>query len=661
MAAVAADDEATAEEAIRLIEVEYDELPAVFDPEEAILPGAPLLHEDIPQNIPLRYRFEKGDVEKAFKEANVVVEDRFQSQRVHQCYMESYDCLASWDDQGRLTIWCGSMHLSGTRLTLAALLGLPVSKVRVVQPRIGGTFGSKIHMNSIYPVSALMSRMTGRPVKMAYSREEEYFASRPRFLGVYEAKTGARKDGTILGRELRYVYNCGAYVDRSNVVLLVSCHRSDNLYRIPALRTDAFLVFTNASPVGAYRGFGNAQISLAWESQLDMIAEKIGMDPAELRLRNATQPGDKTIHGWKITSCGLSESIERCVELSGWKEKRREEGHGRGIGMACTIHENDDRHAVGFAGSRARVEIWEDGKVVLLSGEGDYGQGRHTVFSQMVAETLGVPVTDVRSVNPDTDLTDYALGPWGSRITLSGGVAAQRAAADARTKVLLVASDLLDADPGDLTIAGGRIFVKEMPERSVTMAQVATESLYRRNGGLIVGVGLEEPDTVKMDVMAETNPCSTYSFATQTAEVEVNRETGQVKVLRVVSGNDVGTPLNPAFMKGQVEGSILQGLGFSVSEEMIFKEGNLVNPSFMASGTPNATDMPDTEIFFTDTYDPYGPFGAKGGAELGSPPTAAAIGNAIYNAVGVRIKELPFTPEKLLKALAEKAAKEKSS
>ncbi|HME46166.1 MAG TPA: xanthine dehydrogenase family protein molybdopterin-binding subunit [Syntrophorhabdales bacterium] len=658
VAAVAADDERTAEEALQRIEVEYAELPAVFDPEEAILPGAPQLHNDITNNIPLRLQFQKGDVEKAFKEADVIVEDRFSSQRVHQCYMESYDCLANWDDQGRLTLWVGSMHLSGVRLTIASLLGLHVSKVRVVQPSIGGAFGSKIHMNSIFPASAILSRMTRRPVKFVYSREEEYLASRPRFSGFYKARTAARSDGTILGRELKYVYNCGAYVDRSQMVLLVSCHRSDNLYRIPALKTDAFLVFTNASPVGAYRGFGNGQISLTWELQLDMIAEKIGMDPADVRLKNATQPGDTTVHGWKITSCGLEESIKRCVALSDWKEKRQQQAASRGLGMACTIHENDDRHAPGFAGSKARVEIWEDGKVVIRSGEGDYGQGRHTTFVQIVSETLGVSAKDISSCNPDTDITPYALGPWGSRVMLSGGIAVQRAAADARQKILAVAAGLLESRPEDLDIAEGKIFLRSAPNYFVTIADAAKESLYRRNGGLIIGEGTEEPNTDKMDVHRSTNPCSTYSFATQVVEVEVNRETGQVNILKVTAGNDVGTPLNPASITGQVEGSILQGLGYGISEEMLFKDGNMVNPSFVTSGTPNAYDMPETKIFFTDTFDPYGPFGAKGGAELGSPPTPAAIANAVYNAVGVRIKDLPLTPEKILAALAEKAKKE---
>ncbi len=654
VAAVAAEDEATAEEAVRRIEVEYEELPAVFDPEQAILEGAPQLHQQYPHNIPWRYTFEKGDIDKAFAAADVVVEDRFATQRVHQSYLEPYACVATWDDQGRLTVWAPSMNLSGIRLTLASVLGLPISQVRVKQAAIGGTFGSKIHMNSIYSVSAILSRRTGRPLKFVYDREEEYLASRPRFAGVFEAKTAARSDGTLLGRQLRYVFDCGAYIDRAHMILEVSCHRSDNLYRIPAVKTDAFLVFTNASPVGAYRGYGNGQISMVWESQLDMIAEKIGMDAAELRLKNAVHSGDTTIHGWKITSCGLSESIDRCVELSDWKAKRARGGSGRGIGMACTVHENDDRHAPGFAGSKARVEVWEDGHVVVLSGEGDYGQGRHTVFIQIVAETLGVPISQVRACNPDTDVTPYSLGPWGSRITLSGGLAVQFAAADARHKILAIASDMLKADAGQLDIKDGKVFVSGAPERCVTIADVAKESLYKRNGGLIVGEGTEDPNTVPMNPLGIANPCSTYSFATEAIEVEVNEQTGQVKVLNIFSGNDVGTPLNPPAITGQVEGCILQGLGFALTEHMVFKDGHLVNPSFMSAGTPNVYDMPPTKVFFTDTPDPYGPFGAKGGAELGSPPVPAAIANAIYNAVGVRIKSLPISPEKILHALAEK-------
>jgi CO/xanthine dehydrogenase Mo-binding subunit len=651
VAAVAAIDEETAEEALQLIEVEYEEIPAVFDPEEATLPGTPQIHEDSVNNIPFRLQFQKGDVGRAFAEADLIVEDHFRTQRVHQSYLEPWACVASWDDQGRLNLWTGSQNSSGIRLMLAKVLELPVSRVRIIQPYIGGAFGSKSVLNSIFPASAILSRLTGRPVKMVYGREEEYFASRPRFSGVFNAKTAVKKDGKILGRELKFIFDCGAYMDIAPANLTVCCHRAENLYRIPAAKYDAFLTYTNKSPTGAYSGYGNPQLTFVWESQMDIIAEKLGIDPAELRLKNAIRSGDTTLHGYKITSCGLSESIEQCVRLSHWKEKREKKLQGRGIGMACVMHHVDDRHSNGFAGSKAIIEIWEDGKVVILSGEGEYGQGVHTVFAQIVAEVLGVSLDDILVRNIDTDVSPYALGPWGLRVTMSGGIAVQRAAIDAKEKLLRLAGELLETDPKDLELREGKIFVQGSPDRFLTIAEVAKEGLYRKEGGLIRGYGLEEPNTGKMDPLKQTNPCSTYCFGTQVIEVEVNRETGQVKILNVTSGNDVGTPLNPPAMEGQVEGAILQGIGFSLSEEMIYSNGHLLNPSLMTSKVPNIFDMPEEEIFFTKTYDPYGPFGAKGGASLAQSTAAAAIANAIYDAVGVRIKELPITPEKVLSAL----------
>ena len=651
VAAVAAVDEETAEEALQLIEVEYEAMPAVFDPEEATLPGAPRIHENLVNNIPFRLQFQKGDIERAFAEADYIVEDHFRTQRVHQSYLEPWACVASWDDQGRLTLWTGSQNSSGVRLMLAEVLELSISRVRIIQPYIGGAFGSKSVFNSIFPASAILSRLTGRPVKMVYGREEEYFASRPRFSGVFSAKTAVKKDGKILGRELRFIFDCGAYMDIAPANLAVCCHRAENLYRIPAAKYDAFLTYTNKSPTGAYSGYGNPQLTFVWESQMDRVAEKLGIDPAELRLKNATQSGDTTLHGYRITSCGFSESIEESIRRSHWKEKRKRKVQGRGIGMACVMHHVDDRHSDGFAGSKAIIEVWEDGKVVVLSGEGEYGQGTHTVFAQIASEILRVPPCDVRVMNPDTDITPYALGPWGLRVTMSGGIAVQRAATDAKGKLLKLAGELLEAEPEALRLAEGKIFVHGSPERFLTIAEVAKESLYRKEGGLIRGFGVEEPDTVKMDPLKQTNPCSTYCFGTQVVEVEVNRETGQVKILNVTSGNDVGTPLNPPAMEGQVEGAILQGIGFSLSEEIIYRNGHLLNPSLMASKSPNVFDMPEEEVFFTKTYDPYGPFGAKGGASLSQSTAAAAIANAIYDAIGVRFKELPITPEKIQSAL----------
>lgn len=653
VAAVAAVDLDTAAEAIDLIEVEYEELPVVLDAEEAMQEGSAQLHDDVPHNIAYDLFVEKGNVDAAFADADVIVEGRYYAQRAHQSYLEPAGCVARWEGD-KLTVWAGSMYNSGLRLMLARVLNMPLSKVRFVQPYTGGSFGSKVTLQSIYPVAAQLAKISGRPVKVVNNREEEYFATRPRVAVVLYVKTAAKRDGTLLAREVRMINDGGAYCEMAPAMLLVMSHRSDNLYRIPNIRTDAKLVYTNKSAIGAYRGYGNPQCSFAYESQLDIIAEKIGIDPAQLRLKNASREGDTSVHGWEFKSCGLVESIEKVVERSQWKDKQGKRNGKRGVGIACTIHEGDDRHATGFAGSNAFVEIEEDGRIIVRSGEGDYGQGSHTAFAQIAAEVLGVTIDKVDVRFPDTDSTPYALGPWGSRVTIGGGNAVRLAALDARRQLLAAAGDLLGVKQDTLGIEDGTILALEEPTKSVAIGEVSKYALYRKNGSLILGKGTEEPPTSKMDPTKQSNPCSAYSFAAQVAEVEVDTDTGKVEILKLYTGNDVGTPLNPMNAEAQVEGCALQGIGYGLFEEMKFnKEGHLMTPGYLAAGIPNAFDMPPIEVHFANTLDPFGPFGAKGVAELGAPPAAAAIANAIYDAVGIRLNELPITPEKILRALEQ--------
>ncbi len=657
IAAVAAVDEDTAEEALDLIKVELEELPAVFDADAALVPGAPLVHDDAPGNIVKAYDIHKGDVDRAFADAFKVYEHRFATQRVHQSYLEPYGCVVHWDPFGKVTAWIGSMNNSGIRLMLADALDLPVTKVRVIQPWVGGSFGSKVTLCNIYPIAAYLSKKAGsKPVRIIYTREEEFYASRPRVSCVIHVKTGVTRDGCLLARQVRLINDAGAYSEMAPAMLEVMCHRSDSVYRIPNVRIDAKLVYTNKSSIGAYRGYGNPQMTFAYESQFDVIADDLGIDPAEFRLKNATRPGDVTTHGWQITSCGLPDAIETVRDRSKWAEKR---GKGRdvarGVGMACTIHEGDDRHYLGFTGSNASVEIHEDGRVVVISGEGEYGQGFQTIAAQIAAEVLGVPLESVDVTFPDTDRTPYALGPWGSRLTISGGNAVRMAAEDARKQLFEVAAEKLEARVEDLESSGGRIFVKGSIERSIAVAEAASAALYRWGGKLILGRGTEEPNTTCMDPDAQSNPCSAYSFAAQVAEVEVDRKTGQVKLLGLYTSNDGGNILNTTLAEGQVVGCALQGIGYACTENMMFIDGAQPNPSFLQSGVPNALDVPPIDVHFTDTDDPYGPFGAKGLSELGAPPVAAAVANAIYDAVGVRLTNLPLAPEKVVRVLRQKS------
>jgi CO/xanthine dehydrogenase Mo-binding subunit len=674
VAAVAAVDEATAEEALRAIRVEYEPLPAVFDFETALADGAPQVHDDAPGNIAGVIAFHKGDVDAAFAEPGaVVVEGDFTTQRVHQCYMEPVACLMEWSADGRLTAFIGSMNTSGLRLMLANALRLPVSSVRVVQPPVGGSFGSKVTCQGMFPATAWLARVTGRPVRTVNTREEEYFATRPRVSNSIWIRQACRRDGTLLARDVRLRNDIGAYCEMAPAMLEVMSHRSDSLYRLPAVRADARMVYTNKSPIGAYRGFGNPQMTFAIEAQLDQMAAEIGMDPLEFRLRNASREGDVSVHGWELKSCGYPQALEIVRERSEWARKRLERRPYRGVGCAGTIHEGDDRHATGFAGSHATLEIFEDGHVVVTSGEGEFGQGAHTTFVQIVAEVLTVPMADVGVRFPDTDISAYALGPWGSRITISGGNAVKFAAEAARDRLREEAALLWDVGVERITLRGGRLFEEAQPgaggdhggdygpddrpaRRSATVAEVATFALYRMDGGAIRTVGLEEPPTTMMNPEIQTNPCSAYSFAAQVVEVQVDPLTGRVDVEGVWTANDCGTVLNPLMADAQVEASVLQGIGFTLSEHMEYRRGHLRQAGFLGTGTPNAFDMPPVDVQYTDTCDWYGPYGAKGVAELGQPPVPAAIAAAIEDAIGVRFTALPITPEDVVRALEQRSS-----
>ena len=655
IAAVAAIDEDIAEEAVRLIKVEYELLPAVFSVNEAIADGAPQLHEDAPHNVGNRLFINKGDVDQAFAECDVIVEGNFTTQRVHQCYTEPVSCLADWGNSDKLTVWIGSMNTSGLRMMMAKAFDMPISKVRVIQPNVGGSFGSKVTLQGLFPATAWLAKITGRPVRTTINREEEYFATRPRVNCNIWVKTGAKKDGTLMAREMKFLNDIGAYCEMAPAMLEVMSHRSDSLYRIPNIRTDGKIVYTNKSPVGAYRGYGNPQMTFAYENQLDMIAEKLGMDPVELRFKNASREGDVTVHGWELNSCGLPEAIKTVAERSRWSEKKANKSPYRGLGMGCTIHEGDDRHATGFAGSEAMLDILEDGRAIVTSGEGEFGQGAHITFAQMACEVLGLEIEDIEVRFPDTDISAYALGPWGSRITISGGNAVKFAAEDARRKLINEAALMWQVPVEAVDMAGGKFFLKDDADFKATIAQVATFALYRLDGGLIRGLGKEEPPTTMMDPTIQSNPCSAYSFAAQVLEIEVNPQTGQVKVENVWTANDCGTVLNPLMAESQVEASVLQGIGFTLSEHMNYGDnGHLHQVGFLATGTPNVYDMPPVEVKYTNTYDPYGPYGAKGVAELGQPPIPGALANAIYDAIGIRFTELPITPDKILQALKHK-------
>lgn len=655
VAALAAVSEEVAEEALELIKVEYQELPAYFDPREAVAPGAERIH-DANGNIAAAFDIVRGDPEKAFSQAEQVFEDSYSTHMQHQGYLEPMACLADVDASGKLAVWVASMDPSGVRLSLAKVLGMPESKIRVIQAYVGGAFGGKITMLPIYPIAALLAMRSGRPVKIVYTREEDFIATLPRISVSIELRTGWKKDGTWLAKQVKIVADNGAYLDRGPRIVAQMMVSPDCLYRIKDIKAEAKVVYTNKAAVGAMRGFGGTHMLFAQESHLDRVACELGIDSAELRLKNATRVGDVTAHGWEIHSCGLAECIEEVTGRIGWKEKKGRAG--KGLGMACVTYDTDARQAPGFGGSLAYVEIMEDGKVKVVSGEADYGQGWNMVAAQIAAEQLGLPYQDVQVTTPDTDFTPYSNGPWGLRVTVSGGNAVKLAAEDARRKLLQVAAEHLEASPNDLEIKDRKVQVRGTPQKAIPVATLAREQLLRRGGSAIIGRGLDEyPGTnPRHPVTLYGNTSRAYNFGAQAVEVEVDEQTGIAKVLRVISAHDLGKAINPASCEGQIEGSIVTGLGYATTEKMIYDQGQLANPNFCDYRMPTAADVPPLESVLVETLDPNTPFGAK---SIGQPATMMpppAMANAIYDALGVRLQNLPFSYDAILSRLEGKRA-----
>jgi 4-hydroxybenzoyl-CoA reductase alpha subunit len=655
VAAVAAVDEATAEEAIDLIKVDYEELPAVFDVFEAMEPGAPLIHEK--SNIALHQKFVKGDFEGAQKEAAYVFEEKFTTPIVWHAYLETMGALASYSLSGKLTIWLSTQTLFMARQRIARALGMRIADVRLIQPNVGGGFGGKSCDEPTAMICGFLAKKTGRPVRLINSREEEFQASRPRVATNIFLKMGFRKDGTIAFKDAKVVNDNGAYSGKAPATTGVTLTRVDTLYRFKNIRGEAFLVYTNKVPTGAYRGFGNPPMHFAVEQMMDMAAEAIGLDPTEIRLRNATQVGDVSIHRWRVNSCALSDSIKKAAEMINWKEERANKKPFQGLGMGCFIHVSGKRHFGNYDGSSAVVKVNEDGKLTIFSGEGEIGQGAFTVLSQIAAEELGVPLRDVEMNVGDTDTSTYCHGAYASRLTYIAGNAVRLAVADAKKQLFKMAGEMLEADPDDLSSKDAKIFVKGNPSKALTISEVARACLYREGGFPVIGRGAwDPPSELQTKETRDGNTSGAYSFGTQACKVEVDPETGKVKVLSFVAAHDSGRIINPMLAEGQIEGALQQGIGYALCEEMAFEDGKVMNPNFADYKILSADDMPEKiKIGFVETcMEPTGPFGAKGLGEPGLVATSPAIANAISNAIGVRIKSLPMTPEKILNAIKEK-------
>lgn len=659
VAAVAADSEEIAEEALDLIEVEYEELPGVFDPIEAMKPGAIKIHEggNVANHISTSY----GDVENALIESDYVFEDRFETQAQHHCCLETRGCIAHLDRYGNLTVWVTTQIPHPYRKMLADVLGLPLSKIRIIKVYMGGGFGERLEVDSLDVITIFLSKKTGRPVRIINTRDEQFTTGRTRYPMMIDIKTGVKKDGTLLARDVRVVTDNGAYNNQGTAITNGVGTKCSYLWDIPNVRFEADVVFTNKVYGGGFRGYGNPQITFAIESQMDIIAEKLGIDVKDLCLKNINYEGQITCLGDKVTSCGLKDCIEKAVGAIGWKDKRQKLGK-RGVGMASVAHTGGGlrlEHKGGLNLSEVFVKMNNDGTIDLASGMGETGQGSDTIFAQIAAETLGLQLDDIHMITGDTSATPQCMGEWGSRQVFVGGNAVMLAAKEVRQKLFDEASKILEASVTDLVLRDRMIYVRGYLEKAVSIDQIV-RTCYGKGEILAARVCYDPPNPVIPDRKGGSGVryggAPTFSFGTQTVEVEVNDKTGQVRVLKFVAAHDIGRVINPMTAEGQIEGAISQGLGYALSEGLFWEEGIILNPNFQDYRIFYINDIPDSKTILIESIDPGGPFGAKGLGEMGMVPTAAAVANAIYDAVGVRIKSLPITPEKILAALKEKTS-----
>ena len=656
VAAVAAVDEDTAEEALSLIRVDYELLPAVFDIDAALEPGAPLVHEDKDSNASWSVDRLFGDPDKAFADCDVVIEGKYVTHQVAHTCMETSNCVAKWDESDRLTVWANTQAPHTQRQEIARILGIPRRNVRVIGSYMGGGFGSKLVMDVKLPIAAVLSKMTGRPVRIVNTRSEEFTTGKTRYPYTLFLKTGANRDGQIMARDLRVVGDTGAYHDKGPATINFSSMMFGTLYNVPNIRYHADLVYTNKEMGTAFRGFGNPQVAFATECQLDEVAESIGMDPLALRLANSNCAMETTSCGAEVCGCGMTDCMVAASERMDWETKRSAKPAGvkRGVGVANMVHTGGGGRFYGYNSAEAFIKLSDEGTVTLITSAQDMGQGSHTTMAQIAAEGLGVRLSDVNILSHDTDLTPYDLGSWGSRATFMDGNAVLEAARDARRVVAEAAAEMLEAQPEDIEIEESLVWVRGSEEKH-ELSEIVDHAV-NAHGLPVSGTGkfvdkLPEGYTIPT-AFAKNIPC--FSFGTQMAEVEIDEETGQVKVLKVVAAHETGTTINQTLAEGQIEGSVAQGIGYALMERIEHQDGRIINDRFLDYKIPNIGDMPEVDTILVESEGTNGPFGAKGIGEPGLVPTAPAIANAIYDAIGVRFKELPITREMVLEALKEK-------
>lgn len=655
VAAVAAVSKKAAEEALKLIVVEYEDLPAVFSWKEAIKPDAPILHPDVESykgiypyikygNVAMDARVSRGDIQRGFAEADFIFENTYKTSPMHQASIEPHACLAEWDSDGRVTIWTGTQQLSVCHSEVSKSLGLPQTKVRIIPAWLGAGFGGKL--KSMHEqIAALLAKAAHAPVKLEMTREEEFTASHPRAGFEIHMKTGVKKDGRIVAKEVDVVSDVGAYSDHALGMVTHAITYSPGPYSVPNCSSRGRAIYTNNPDWGCMRGYGATEIAFATESQMDLIARALKIDPAELRRMNLVQEGEVYLTTQTMHNVHVADTMDQALEASGYYEKKGRLGPNRGIGVANSML------TAGFLGSSAFARLNEDGTLTLITAVTDLGTGNHTALAQIGAQTLGIPFEQVQIAPQDSDFSPYDTGSIASRTVFDAGNAIAIACTDVRNQVADIASKHFECGPEDVVIQNGLVFDKNQPHITKTLAEIASEAIFLRRQGPILGRGaimINPPHDHEIGEGFSERPGAAFSFGTHIVEVEVDPDTGQVKILNYTASHDVGQVINQAGIEGQVAGGVVQGVGYSLYEELVTRDGKILNPSFVDYRIPTAMDTAfGIQTGFVEIPEMTGPFGAKGVGEATMIPNAAAVANAILDAIGVQPNETPFTPERL--------------
>lgn len=672
VAAVCAETEEIAQEAVELIEVEYEVLPAVTNAKYAVQSDSPLVHPDLGDyrcapvffpkpgtNISNHYKQRKGDAPKAFEEADYVIENNFYVPHIQHVPIEPHTAIAKMDVGGYLTVWSSCQSPYAVRQTLSVAFDIPLNKLRVISPAVGGGFGSKAGTTLEGIIIPLAMRSPGRPIKLTYTREDEFQNAYVR-QGLHgKIKTAVNKEGKIMAVQNEFIWDGGAYTEYGVNISKAAGYASTGPYDIDNVWTDSYCVYTNHPVGGPYRGFGMCEIHFCIEQNLDMIAEKMGITPFDIRKINGMKPGGTTGTGEVVSQSGLMECLEQVSinikinENSNPSSPKKVRGKGIACGWKAPSMPNN-------AGSSAVIKLNEDGSAHLLVSAQDIGQGSDTIMTQIAAEVLSISPDKITIKTGDTDYTPYEWQTVASRITYSAGRAVYEACKDAMDQLLELSQIKLGIYKRDLELKDGYVVSKIYPDKKVAIADLALGLTFEDGSGIhgpIIGRGSFIPPNIR-NADKETglgdHPVVFWTYGVQGVEVEVDLETGQIKVLKVASCFDVGKVMNPQLLEGQVEGAILQGIGTALFEELLLQDGKVMNPSFVDYKIPTSDDMPEMLIKFVENPEETGPFGARGVAETAMVPTAPAIANAIYNATGIRFNTMPMTAEKILAALKAK-------